>query len=413
MNQIKRKIWIVSFYTTSPQYDSHLRHQRFLQNLTAQGYDVTIVNGSYMHAKNIDFMDAPGKYQERTYDGMKYIHIKTVKYNSNGLKRMFAIFQFAYRLLRLCSRFERPDVILHNAHVPFDVLVYRVARKLKAKYICEVWDLWPESFVSFGLVGKNNPLLKWAYSVEKRLYRKADGIIFTMEGGKEYLLEKHWEDVVDLKKVTYINNGVDLAAFDADRERYQLDDPDLKDPEMIRMVYLGSIRKANNLKVLMDAAALLKDRKNIRFLIYGDGTERANLESYCASNGIDNVMFKEKWISLNEVSYVLSCSYVNVFNFMQNDMQRFGSSSGKLFQYFASGKPICSNQVIKFDPILDHQLGVAATFTSAKDYADALLSLVQLEAAEYAAMGLRVRQVAANYDYKVLTERLVSVLENV
>ena len=413
MNQVKRRIWIVSFYTTSPQYDSHLRHQRFLQNLTEKGYDVTIVNGSYMHAKNIDFMDRPGKYQERTYDGMKYIHIKTVKYHSNGLKRMFAIFQFAFRLLQLRNRFERPDVIIHNAHVPFDVLVYRVARKLKAKYICEVWDLWPESFVSFGLVGKNNVLLKWAYALEKRLYRKADHIIFTMEGGMDYILEKKWEDAVDLNKVTYINNGVDLAAFDSDRERYQLDDPDLKDPEMIRIVYLGAIRLANDLKALMDAAALLKKHKKIRFLIYGDGTERASLVSYCAANGIDNVLFKEKWISLNEVPYVLSCSYVNIFNFKQNNMQRFGSSSGKLFQYLASGKPICSNQVIRFDPILDYQLGVAATFRTAEDYADAILSLVQMDATKYAEMGERARQVASSYDYKVLTERLVTVLETV
>jgi glycosyltransferase involved in cell wall biosynthesis len=413
MNQVKRKIWIVSFYTTSPQYDSHMRHQRFLQNLTERGYDVTIVNGSYMHAKNIDFMDVPGTYQERTYDGMKYIHIRTVKYTSNGLKRMFAIFQFAWRLLQVCKNFERPDVILHNAHVPFDVLVYRVARKLKAKYICEVWDLWPESFVSFGLVGKKNLLLKWAYAVEKRLYRKADRLIFTMEGGKEYLLEKKWQDVVDLNKVTYINNGVDLAAFDADREQHQLEDPDLKDPEMIRIVYLGAIRLANGLKELMDAAALLKQYSKIRFLIYGDGTERAELEAYCAANGIDNVLFKEKWISLEQVPYVLSCSYVNMLNYRQNDMQRFGSSSGKLFQYLASGKPICSNQVIKFDPILDHQLGVAATFKTAAEYAEAILSLVQMDAKDYAAMGERARKVASMYDYKVLTERLVSVLETV
>lgn len=410
---MKRKIWIVSFYTTAPKYDSHLRHQRFLQHLTKKGYDVTIVNGSFMHAKNIDFMDGKGRYQEQTYDGMKYIHIKTVKYERNGLKRMFAIFQFAFRLLQLCRRFERPDVILHNAHVPFDLLVYRVARKLNAKYICEVWDLWPESFVSFGLVGKNNWLLKGAYALEKRLYRKADKVVFTMEGGKDYLLEKKWEAAIDLNKVTYINNGIDLAGFDFDRDHYQLDDPDLRNPDLIRIVYLGAIRMANGLKELIDAADLLKNQEQLRFLIYGDGTERAELEAYCAANKIDNVLFKEKWISLEQVPYVLSCSYVNILNYKQNDMQRFGSSSGKLFQYLASGKPVCSNQVINYDLIAQHGLGISANFRTAEAYAEAILSLVRMDKENYVELGLRARKVASTFDYEVLTDRLVSVLESV
>jgi len=36
-----------------------------------------------------------------------------------------------------------------------------------------------------------------------------------------------------------------------------------------------------------------------------------------------------------------------------------------------------------------------------------------MDATKYAEMGERARQVASSYDYKVLTERLVTVLETV
>ena len=41
-----------------------------------------------------------------------------------------------------------------------------------------------------GLVYKKNPLLKLAYWAEYWLYKKADLLIFSMEGGKDYIKEK-------------------------------------------------------------------------------------------------------------------------------------------------------------------------------------------------------------------------------
>ena len=56
----------------------------------------------------------------------------------------------------------------------------------------EVPDLWPESFAAFGLVTRRNPLLKISYLIEKYIYKKAEKVIFTMEGGMEYLAKKNW-----------------------------------------------------------------------------------------------------------------------------------------------------------------------------------------------------------------------------
>jgi glycosyltransferase involved in cell wall biosynthesis len=408
-----KKIWIVSIYTSPPPFDSHLRHNKFAQYLQETGYDVSIITSSFLPRKKIDLIQNKRKYIQCVYDGIEYIHIKTPHYTGNGLVRMFSIFIFALRLMQLRNKFVKPDMIIHNAHIPFDILISRCARKLKAKYIVEVWDLWPESFVAFGLIGKNNPLLKLAYRMEKAMYGKSDRIVFSMEGGKDYIIKKGWDighgGPVDLNKIHYINNGIDIKAFEENKEKYQLRDEDLDNDGIFKVIYLGSIKLANDLKLLIDAASLLKNHSTIKFLIYGDGTERAFLENYCLENSIDNVLFKEKWIEPKYVPFILSKSSLNILNYKSNTINQFGGSQGKLFQYLGCGKPICSNQVMGYDPILKYNLGIAEEFKSAREYADAVLKIYEMNSQNYKDICDRSLNAAKEYDYRILSNKLIKM----
>jgi len=414
MEITKKKIWIVSIYTSPPKYDSHLRHKKFLQYLQENGYDVTIITGSFLPGKKIDLIQNNLKYVKCEYDGKKYIHIKTKHYKGNGLSRMFSIFLFSFRLLRLKNKFEKPDIIIHNAHIPFDMLVALCAKKLKAKYIIEVWDLWPESFVAFNLISKNNPFMNIAYQIEKNLYMKADKIIFSMEGGKDYIIEKGWDKKhggpIDLEKIYYINNGLDIDEFEENKSKYQLEDLHLENDSIFKIIYLGSISLANDIKLLVDTAELLLDYHKIIFLIYGDGTERTFLEDYCKNKCISNVIFKEKWIELKYVPYVLSKSSLNILNYKLNSVDKYGGSQGKLFQYLGSGKPICSNQIMGYDIIQKYDIGIAENFKSNQEYADAILKVYNMSNNEYNNICSNALNAAKNFDYRVLSNKLIYVL---
>ena len=377
-----KKIWIVNYYSTPPEYVSNPRHLEFAYNLRKAGYDVTIISAGYLRYKDKDIVPNKKKYVKATYGEQKYIHIKIKHYEGNGIDRMISIIQFAWRLFRYREHFEKPDIILHNIHAPLDYPVLWCAKKLKAKYIVEAWDLWPDSFVRFGLISNDNPIVKVAYAIERRLYEKADKIIFSLEGGIDYLRERKWTKElggkIDTNKIFYINNGVNLEKFHADVEQYQLHDKDLEDTTHFKVIYLGSVRLLNNIKQLIDAANILKTNAKIKFLIYGDGSDRAYLEQYCKENKIDNVIFKEKWIPLQNVPYVLSQSSLNILNY-QKDFGIYGVSSGKLFQYLASGKPICANIKINYCLIEKHHLGIAKNLETPQEYADAILSIASLD----------------------------------
>ena len=260
-----KKIWIVNYYSTPLEYVSNPRHLEFAHNLRKAGYDVTIITTGYLRDKDIDLVPDKKKYVKVTYGKQKYIHIKVKHYEGNGIDRMISIIQFAWRLFRYREHFEKPDIILHNIHAPLDYPVLWCAKKLKAKYIVEAWDLWPDSFVRFGLISKNNPIVKVAYAIERRLYEKADKIIFSFEGGIDYLKDNKWTKElggkIDTNKIFYINNGVNLKKFYADIEQYQLQDKDLEDTTHFKVIYLGSVRLVNNIKQLIDS---LKNNPNSR-----------------------------------------------------------------------------------------------------------------------------------------------------
>jgi glycosyltransferase involved in cell wall biosynthesis len=415
VNKKSIKIWYISHYIAPPDFDTHSRAIKFSEYLTQAGYDVTIFSSGFLHNKNIDLITGNRKYLQKNYGNVKFVHIKTRKYTRNGISRIYSLIQFTTRIYFHCRKFDKPDIIIHTAQVPFENLMYYTAKKLKAKYIIEVLDLWPESFVAYGILSRKNPFLRIAYLTEKWLYRKADKIIFSMEGGKDYIREKGWNlengGPIDLTKVHYINNGVDLEDFDKNREIYKIDDPDLNDEATFKVIYLGSVRLANNLKQLIDAAALLQDYKNIKFLIYGDGSERGFLEKYCIENGISNVVFKQKWIELKYVPYVLSKSSLNIINYMPSNILRYGGSQGKLFQYLASGKPICSNPKMGYCIIEKNRLGISRSFGTDKEFSDAILSFYKMEKAVYKEISERVRETAGEFDYKILAKRLIRAIE--
>jgi glycosyltransferase involved in cell wall biosynthesis len=412
--EIVKRIWLVNQYAMPPEYESRLRTIKFAQYLIEAGYDVTIFASSMMHNMGIDLITDGLPYIERSYGNLKFIHIKTGAYKGNSILRLWSMLQFPLKLFYFKKCFDKPDIIIHTATVPFGNVMYYTAKRLRAKYIVEVLDLWPEGFVAFNLISPRNPFLKLAYKAERWLYAKADKLIFSMEGGRDYIIEKKWDTshkgIVDVKKISYINNGVDVNDFHSNSNNYFLDDADILDESTFKVTYLGSIRLANGLQYLIDAASYLKENSKIKFLIYGDGDDRDGLEKYCLENGITNVLFKQKWIDPKYVPFVLSHSSLNVLNYQPNSIWKYGGSQSKLFQYMASGKPICSNLEMGYCPINKYNLGIAKNFKSAKEYSDAILSLVNMDAISYDEMCNRARVVALQYDYKILTNKLIEIL---
>lgn len=408
------KIWIVNYYAGTPATAGNPRYLKLAKHFMEAGHEVVTFNANITAAISDDEFKG-GKFIERQYDAFHFVHVRVPGFEGNGIKRMISIRKFAQTILKGCKQFERPDVILQNIHPPFDYPIVKLAKRLKCKYIAEAWDLWPEDFVTFGLVGRNNPALKLAYAIEKKYYYAADDIIFTFLGAFAYLKRQGWMKEqggkIDPAHLHYINNGIDLAQFDCDRDAHPRPDTDMNDDSLYRIVYLGSINKANNVKTLVDAASILKDNPKYRFFIYGNGAYRKELEKYVDEKHVSNVVFKEPRISFAECAWVVSRATVGIMNY-ERGFGRWGVSSGKMFQYLAAGRPIVCNINIVYDNLIeDNRLGIARDIETPQAFAEAIRNIAEQPIAEYQAMCNRVRKVAERFDYKVLATKELKIIE--
>lgn len=407
------RVWIISYNAAPPQLATMFRHICFARELMRAGYDVRIISASTIHNADINLSIGQDGFKEVDYDGIKFIHLKTKPYGSNKLKRAIEFIRFPSKIRKISKVLAPPAAVLHSAAVPFDLQTAHVVSELRAKYIVEISDLWPASFVAFGVMRPWNPVLPVAYVAEHWLYHKADELIFTMEGGVNYVKEKAWHSSkywpVNIEKIHNINQGVDLAAYDAGTSK-RLSDQDLEDKSTFKVIYVGSIRHANNLSSMLDAAEIIQQKalRRICFLVYGDGDHRIALERQARDRGISNVKFKGR-ISPADVPAVLAHSDANLFHFSPTPLTKYGLSPNKLFIYFASGKPVVSTLRPSFDLVERYGAGISVG-GSPDEIAEGIIRVANASPSQYAAYCAAARQAAIDHDYSAMARKLIALL---
>ncbi len=413
-----KTIWIVNHYAIPPAYGGLNRHYYFAKYLKRMGYQVRIFSSSAVHNAGINMIE-PGcrdLTREVESDGVAYTFVKTCSYGGNGLSRVQNMLQFPMRLHKAYRQFERPDVIFTSSPTPFGALeAVRLAKKLRVPVVVEVRDLWPESLVAYKGLSRRNPVMWCLYRLEKYLYKKADRLVFTMPGGADYIKERRWSKAVPQEKLRHINNGVDLEEFDANRVQCTLNDPDLEATDTFKVVYTGSIREVNHVGSLVEAARLMQTMpgcEQVRFLVYGDGTERDPLQQRCEREHITNIVFKGH-VERRYIPYILSKADVNVIAVRQSAIMRFGCSLNKLFDYMASGRPVVSNLHVAHDLIAQYGCGVTTQNQEPEELARAIDGIRRLPREEYDKMCANARRGAQDFDYANLTRRYAALLEEV
>lgn len=373
------------------------------------GYNVTAF-ASNVYKDGSEEIEIKNFYEEKEYDGGKVVLVKSPAYKGNGAKRIKNMLAFALNLYRCgleYANYNKPDVILASSVHPFTLVAgLKIAKRLNIPCICEVRDLWPETFVEFGMIKRTSLIAKILYMGERWIYKKADQLIFTMPGGKDYIIDKGWEKSIDLKKVHNVNNGIDISVFNFNRDNYIIKDFDLKDKNTFKVVYAGSIRAANQVDVFVDIAAYYKEQniKDIKFIIYGDGDHRERIEKRSQELELDNIIFKGR-VDNKYIANILSSGDLNIVTDKKNNLGHYGVSWNKLFEYMASGKPTIANYDMgKYNIIEENKIGVCKEFETIEDFAKEILRIKNMNESDYNEMCHNATEAANKYKYSNLAK---------
>ena len=220
---------------------------------------------------------------------------------SKGIfSRLLIYFSFVWSSYWKGRKMKKYDYLLVESPPLFlGYSAMALSKKLNAKLIFNVSDLWPESAEKLGIV-TNKIALNLAYKLEAKCYRQA----FLITGQTQGIVDNIRTRFPD-KKVYWLPNGVDVSFYNPSqiqpgnfRERNGFSQ------EEILFFYGGIIGHAQGLEVILNAANLLRDSSSIQFVIQGSGPEKETLIALKQTLNLTNVHFLEP-VSKKEMPAIL------------------------------------------------------------------------------------------------------------
>ena len=393
-----KNIWIFNHHALTPDMSGGTRHYDFAKELVTRGYKVTIFAASFHYSSYLEFKEYKNNFflSEKT-DGVDFVWLKTRPYKGNGIGRIINMLDYMYKVQRVVHLVDdRPDVIIGSSvHLLAVYAAYNVAKKLQVPFVMEVRDIWPQTLIDMG-ISKWHPLIVGLGYLERFLYKRADKIITNLPYAYEHI-EKFG---VPRKNIVWISNGVDISRSRS-IQAYKYE------PGKLHITYAGAVGKANQLEVLVKAAAYFQDG-DIVFHIIGDGAMLKELERIKPDNVVlHGPVPKEKAISMIKGSDVL------FFPLVDSPVFRFGISSNKLFDYLASGKPIIFASNARNDLIKEAKAGISIEADNKRAIIDAVEKLRVMDSAKLAEFGNNgLTYVSKYFSIEVLVDKLEECLSS-
>ncbi len=180
-------------------------------------------------------------------------------------------------------RQRRPAVLLsHLSHVNVGALVARRLAGTHTKVvIVEHNDLSsvPKKLKTSRFVPPQRRLLP---NIMRRLYRQADAVVGVSDGVSSFIKRRF--NVPETLMQTIYNPVVDAELLERSRE--QSDHPWLTDQTTPTLIAVGRLNEQKDFATLLRAFAKLREHRDVRLVIFGEGPERGNLEALARDLGI-------------------------------------------------------------------------------------------------------------------------------
>lgn len=375
------------------------------------GHKVTVITSAPNHPKGKVYAGYKNKlYQKEMVDGIEVIRIWTYLSANEGFgKRALNYFSYFISVVVLSIfMLSRKDIVLSTSPQFFNGLAgYPVSKILKAVWVLEIRDLWPESILAVGAM-KNKKIISILYAIEKFMYKKADYIIPVTDAFNTYISKI----IYPYRKTCVINNAVnndffnpksvDIEALTEFKQYYALENKFV-------ISYVGTHGMAHGLKTLLNAAKVLRNRKDIIFLLIGDGAEKNALKKIKKELSLDNVLMLPQ-LPKDKMPMVLGASDISIVH-LKRDKAFEKVIPSKLFESMAMGKPVILGVKGEAAKIINQsRSGVCIEPENHLQMANAILALKRDVAGYRKMSNAGMNYVRCNYDRRKLAQDYLNVL---
>jgi glycosyltransferase involved in cell wall biosynthesis len=406
-------ILYINHYAGSKELGMEYRPYYLGKEWVRLGHRVTVVGGSFSHVRTVQ-PKISGVVTEETIDGIRYVWLKTPRYSGNGVRRVWSMFVFIFRVWwhrrRILGELK-PSAVVASSTYTLDILpAYRIAKRYKANLIYDVPDLWPLTPIEIGGMSPRHPFIVLVQIAENFAYRKSDFVVSVLKNAYEHM-GKHG---LAKEKFVYIPNGFDLSDWEGQRASMPREHAEclqsLRNNGRFIVGYVGGHQPSNAMSYLLDAAELMRGSP-VAFVLIGQGSEKEQLQKKASERKIDNVVFLPP-IAKACVPAALAAMDALYIGWKRHPLYRFGISPNKLMDYLMSAKPVIHAVEAGNDPVAESGCGISCPPENPRDVANAVEKMMHFSNAERVAMGQRGREfVLENYQYSKLALQFLDAMK--
>lgn len=251
------------------------------------GHRVTVLTCVPNFPEGAVFAGYENRRQVEWRDGIRVVRVKTfIAPNTGFVLRTLDFLSYMFSAVVAGMSEDTPDLIAATSPQLFAALGgWILARLKRVPFVFELGDLWPASIEAVGAL-RSRLLLGFLEQLELFLYRQSAAIVALTRRFREDLVRRG----IPPEKIRVVRNGVDLTRFAPQPHDSRLTS-ELGLGGCFVVGYLGTLGMAHGMRGVLEAASLLRDERDVRFLLVGTGAERAALVEEARTRGIHNVVF--------------------------------------------------------------------------------------------------------------------------
>ena len=312
-----------------PEDAGGTRHYEFGRHLVRAGHTVTVLAGTRSYLDDTEF--TAGK-KEILEPGFEVIRCRVSgSVHRSFISRTLGFFSFMISSFWQGLKVRKVDVVYGTSPPLFQgPSAWLLAFLKRVPLVFEVRDLWPYFAVAVGVL-TSRTLIWMAEVTEKFLYRHASAIIVNSPGFIEHIRSRGG------KCIELIPNGVDPSMFQPQNRSEELRKSWGLANRFI-VLYAGAHGMSNDLAVLLDAAAALRESSDIAFVFLGDGKEKPALVEKVNTLGLNSVRFLDP-VPKSEMAGHLAAA--DACAAILKPIEAYKTTyPNKVFDYMAAGRPV-------------------------------------------------------------------------
>lgn len=323
------KITVVSIGSFDTQYSDYHIMRDIILGLLERGHEVNLIQKQYL-----DTPQYPQQFDKYLGKQLQVHNIRFEKKAKADLKaRYLADLSYYRQVCKWMKKNKSDKIFLQSCNTAFFTVFY-AKHILKCPLLYNEQDIFPENAYFAGILSESSMVYKVAHALQKYAYKNATALSTISDDMKSTIVTRYG---ISEDKVQMIYNwGHDELKTHSEQDNVFLKKYPKKLGEF-RVVYAGNLGKMQNVELILETAALMKDDADISFYIVGGGVNEEQLKTFAKEKELNNVTFVGMQPP-EEVADLYAAADVNVIPLQKRLI--YAALPSKTADCLIAGKPI-------------------------------------------------------------------------